>query len=159
SHQIVGIKPRPLPQGDQILVAESRRMSVMLEVVFVLALVFDVHIARVPVARLHRRLRAPMRPNAELRVAKPLRYLVSGKRFIGRLKRAGNNLRLRPSLRGETYAALQSGNRSRQNSNHFAPRHFHADRSFCPWESSSERPFFHEASVRAACPTRRRTDP
>src|SRR6266702_4418643 len=130
-------------------------MSVMLEVVFVLALVFDVHVARVPVARFHRRLRAPMRPNAELRIAKPLRYLVSGKRFIGRLKRAGNNLRLRP----ETHAALQSGNRSRQNSNHFAPRHFHADHSFCPWESNSEELLFHEASARAACPTRRRMDP
>src|SRR5213593_4064619 len=133
-------------------------MSVMLEMVFVLALVFDVHVARVPVARFHRRLRAPMRPNSELRIAKPLRYLVSGKRFVGRLKRAGNNLRLRPGLRGETHAALQSGNRSRQNSNRFAPRHFHADRSFFPGESSSEELFFHEASVRAACPTRRWMD-
>ncbi len=48
----------------------------MVELIFILPLSFEVHVARVPVAILGDALRAPMGPNAELGVLVPLRGVV-----------------------------------------------------------------------------------
>ena len=84
----------------------------MLQVKFVCRIAFDIHAARVPVARLGSRLRPPMRPDPELRVAKPIRRVIRLQRFAGPLKRPLGNLEvgnLRVSQRGQS--ARQSRHR------------------------------------------------
>jgi len=60
-------------------------------VMFILLMALDIHLARIPVALLGYALRAPVRPDAELGVAKPLRALVVlGERLPVGLERTGN---------------------------------------------------------------------
>ena len=61
----------------------------MFDMEFVLDVSFDVHVARVPVAVFWLALRAPMCPDAEFGVAKPLGYFVLSKRLPVRLELAG----------------------------------------------------------------------
>src|ERR1044071_7516291 len=56
-------------------------MPVGFEVIPVLLLRLDVHVARVPVARFDARLRTPVRPDTELRIAEPFRNAVLLKRL------------------------------------------------------------------------------
>ena len=73
--EVVGVESIGLPRGDYVLEAELRGVAVGSDVILVLLVPLDVHIAGVPVAVLGGGLRAPMRPDAELGVAKPCRDL------------------------------------------------------------------------------------
>ena len=59
----------------------------MFQVVFVLRLGLDVHVAGVPVAVFDAGLRTPVRPHAELGVAEPLRDAIVAERFGGSVER------------------------------------------------------------------------
>jgi hypothetical protein len=61
----------------------------MFLVPFVLFVAGDVHVTSVPIAVLRLALRTPMRPNAELRVAKPVGTPVLLERFPRRLEFTG----------------------------------------------------------------------
>ena len=80
-HQSVGIEFLRLPQRADILVAELRRMAVMADVVQILLGALYVHVAGIPVAVHRDRLRSPVRPDAEFRIAEPVRALVFPQRF------------------------------------------------------------------------------
>src|SRR5947209_17354787 len=69
-------------------------MSVSLHVIVVLRLARDVHVAGVPVAGFHRRLRAPVSPDTELGVAKPFRHAI----LRQRIARAGELIRMKRSF-------------------------------------------------------------
>ena len=87
-HQAVGVPLLGLPQRDDVLVAELRRMAVVLDVVGVVAVAGFVHAARVPIAVHRHRLRAPVRPDAELGVAEPIRTGITLEGIEARLERA-----------------------------------------------------------------------
>ena len=76
AHQRLGIKPLSLPQCTNVLVAKCRRMPVVPHMVAVLVGTLYIHMPGVPVAVHWNRLRAPVRPDAEFRVAEPVRALV-----------------------------------------------------------------------------------
>ncbi len=86
-HQMLGIPLLGLERRDDVLVSHLRWMPVMLHMKFVCRIALDVHAARIPVARLGRRLRTPVRPDPELRVAEPLRRTKCFQRFASPLKR------------------------------------------------------------------------
>jgi hypothetical protein len=71
---------------DDVFVTGFGWMAQMLEVPFVGGLTFEVHPLCEPVALLRRRLRSPVGPNAELRIAKPARSFVLRQRFPRALK-------------------------------------------------------------------------
>jgi hypothetical protein len=75
-----------LPGGDDVFEAELRRVSVFLDVIFVLRFGLDIHPARIPVAILGGGLRAPVVPDAKLRVTKLVWHLVGVERFPRREK-------------------------------------------------------------------------
>jgi len=77
SHQLIGFPVQQSPLRAKLLVAEFRGVSVVLAVKLVLRLAGFVDIARVPVAIFGNALRAPMRPDAELRILIPLRRLIA----------------------------------------------------------------------------------
>ena len=85
-HQTVGIPLLRLPQRDDVLIAKFRRMAVMVRVIGVVLVARFVHAAGIPVAVHRHRLRAPMRPNAELCVPKPFGIMVVGQRIHRRLE-------------------------------------------------------------------------
>ncbi len=87
-HQALGVPLLRLPERDHVLVARLRRVAVALEVVLVLLVALEVHVACVPVAEHRHRLRPPVRPDAELRVAEPVGAVVLGERLVGRRERA-----------------------------------------------------------------------
>ena len=71
-HQRIGI---PLVGGPQILDVlhpRDRRMAVGLEVMLVHRVTLHIHEAAIPVALRRHRLRPPVRPHAQLRVAEPV---------------------------------------------------------------------------------------
>src|SRR5262249_43967088 len=74
--QMVGIELVALPCRNDVLEAELAWMAVGRHVKLVLFVALDVDVAGVPIALLGRRLRTPMRPDAELRVTIPLGDLV-----------------------------------------------------------------------------------
>src|SRR5882724_3735325 len=103
--QMVWIELIAFPRLDNVFKSGFRWMPVVLKVPLVLPLTLDIHVARVPVARLRRRLRPPMRPYAKLGVTKPLRDLIFLQRFARALERAWLDcLRCLPS--GESSCAL-----------------------------------------------------
>src|SRR5271157_809734 len=63
-----------------ILISELRGVAIVLDVILILTQTLDVHVPRVPVALLGDTLRAPVRPDAELCVPKPIRTAI---RFQG----------------------------------------------------------------------------
>jgi hypothetical protein len=111
-HQVLGVEIGGFPEGAKVLKADLGRVAVMLHVVVVLAAALDAHVAGVPVTVLHRGLRAPMRPDAEFGVSKPLGNLVLLKRFLSAHK--GALVNLKPGLRSETPAESQGGRCARQ---------------------------------------------
>ena len=70
--QVLGIPGIGVPCVDDILEAGLRRMTVVVALVFVVAVAFLVHLARVPVAFFRNALRSPVCPHAELGIAEPL---------------------------------------------------------------------------------------
>ena len=70
--QLVRIPMLRLPPPDDIQEARARRMPVGGQVVRVLRMSLDVHVARVPVAALGLALRTPMRPEPEFGITKPV---------------------------------------------------------------------------------------
>src|SRR5580704_2507674 len=70
--QFVGLPVQQRPLCAEVLVAEPRLRSVMIQVILVLRLPFQIHTARVPVAVFRHALRAPVCPDAELCVLVPL---------------------------------------------------------------------------------------
>ena len=60
------------PGVDHILETNFRLMTEILLVPFILRMALDIHVARVPIALLRRRLRTPVCPDAELGVAEPV---------------------------------------------------------------------------------------
>lgn len=99
AHQRVGIEMLGLPQGNDVLVAELRGVAVCLDVMVVVRVARHVHEACVPVALTRHRLRAPMRPDAELRVAKPIG------RPIGLERRDAGVERSRPQVERSVFSA------------------------------------------------------
>jgi hypothetical protein len=55
-----------------VFVSELRWMAEILNVVLVLTLSLNIHVACVPIALFGHGLRTPVRPDSELRVAKPI---------------------------------------------------------------------------------------
>src|ERR1700682_6657103 len=92
--QIVRVELVGFPGLDHCLEAKLRGMAVSLNVMFVLPFSFYIHAARVPVAVLGGRLWPPVIPDAELRVAIPVRNAVSLERFAGGFEGPGFNARL-----------------------------------------------------------------
>src|ERR1035438_7606802 len=84
SQEIVRIEVLGLPCRDYILVTVPRRMAVGLEVMIVLPVTLNVHVPGVPIPHLRGGLRTPVRPDAELRVAIPIRTPVLLQGFPGR---------------------------------------------------------------------------
>src|ERR1039457_6324183 len=64
-----------------IFVSELRRVPVLLNVIVILTRALNVHIPRVPVALLGDTLWAPMRPDAEFRISKPVRAVIGLERL------------------------------------------------------------------------------
>ena len=64
------------PHPADFFVPDLGRMAESFEVALILRASFNVHVARVPVAVLSRRLRPPMRPDAELGVFEPFGDLI-----------------------------------------------------------------------------------
>src|SRR5450631_1405499 len=62
-------------------------MSVATDLVPILALALNIHIASIPIAVLRHTLRTPMRPDAKLGVAIPFRRVIAEQRVPVRLKR------------------------------------------------------------------------
>ena len=106
-HQAVGVPLLGLPQGDDVLVAELRRMAVVCQVILVVLVALLVHAAGVPVAVHGHGLRSPVGPDAELGVAEPVGTLVLLQRVHGRLER--------PVGDGVTVLLLALGGRAEQN--------------------------------------------
>src|SRR5208282_863418 len=88
TEQMVGIELVSLPCWNHILESDFRRMAVGLQVILVLLMALDVHVAGVPVAVFDGRLRSPMRPDAKLRIAIPVRNLPLAKRLACALEGA-----------------------------------------------------------------------
>ena len=92
---MVGIELVGLPCGNQILESDLRRMAICLHVILVLLVALDVHVAGVPVAVFDGGLRTPMRPDAELGIAIPVRNLPFAKRLARTLEGAGRDGQIR----------------------------------------------------------------
>ena len=85
THQGIRLPLLCLPFVNHILEPKILRIAVFLHVHVVLPMSRIIHVASVPIARLRFALRSPMRPNAELGIAKPVRALVCRQRFPRRL--------------------------------------------------------------------------
>ena len=85
-HQTVGIPVLGLEQGQDILIAKLRGMTVVLTVVLVFPITLHIHLARHPVATPLYTLGTPMGPDAELRITEPLWCLVLLERLPRRFK-------------------------------------------------------------------------
>ena len=91
--QMLGIPLLRLPEIVDLHEADLGGVAVGLDVVVVVLFALDIHTARIPVALLGDALRRPVRPHAELSIAKPLRRLiVRGERFPCRLEWACGDL-------------------------------------------------------------------
>src|ERR1700687_4601776 len=84
--QMIRIELVGLPYGNNILIADARGVAVCLDVIFVLLMSLDIHIAGVPVAVFDCGLRSPMRPDAEFGVAVPVGRLPFLERFARALE-------------------------------------------------------------------------
>ena len=86
AHQVVRVPLFGFPVSDQVFVADFGRVAVGFAMIEILFRTLDVHVTGVPVAIFNGRLRSPVGPDAELRIAKPLRNLVGLKRLPGCLE-------------------------------------------------------------------------
>jgi hypothetical protein len=91
SQELFGIKMFRLPLVYNVLETVCRRMAIFREMRFIIAASLQIHEARIPIAVLWLALRSPVRPNAELRIAKPFRALIVPQRIPVWLERAGRN--------------------------------------------------------------------
>ena len=90
-----------LPQVVQFHEPEFRGMTVGAEVIIVLAMALDVHLARIPITLFRDALGRPMRPQAKLRVAEPGRTMIIGGQGLPvRLKAAGQRFARKGRARG-----------------------------------------------------------
>src|ERR1035441_9380941 len=109
--EVLGIELIGFPGGNHVLEAELGRMAVRLDMVVVLRLALDIHVAGVPVSDLRLRLWSPMRPDPKLGVAVPGGNLPLLKRFAPALKRPRRDVQLHidgprtPENRGRGMAA------------------------------------------------------
>ena len=85
-HQPIGIPFLGLPERNDVFIAEHRRMPVMGEMIFVVVAPLFVHLPRIPIPFHRHGLRAPMRPDAEFRVAKPFGIAILLERLHRRLE-------------------------------------------------------------------------
>ena len=99
-HQAVGVPLFRLPERDDVLVTELRGMAVVFEVIAVTFAAGFIHVARIPIAFHRHRLRPPVRPDAELRVAEPIGAAVGFQRSHVRLIRPVGGGRARGERRG-----------------------------------------------------------
>ena len=105
-HQLLRVPLLGFPQRNDVLPAVGGGMAPAGQVVFVIGRALLIHLARIPVA-LHRHgLRPPVRPDAELGVAEPVRAGVIGQRIPGAGERSGCD--------GQIQRGGQTGNRQRQ---------------------------------------------
>ncbi len=92
-HQLVGLPVLGLPEIVDLHPADLGGMAVGLQVVVVLAIALDVHVAGVPVALLGHALRGPVVPDSELGVAEPVGRLIAGlERIPSWLEWTGGNV-------------------------------------------------------------------
>ena len=68
----LGVPSFRFPEMADALLSELRWMAIMLHVILLLGLPLNVHIPRIPIALFGHALRAPVRPDSELCVAKPI---------------------------------------------------------------------------------------
>ena len=76
--QCVRIEVFRLPGADDVNEARIGRMAIMRQMVVILLLPLQIHVAGIPIAVFGGALRPPMGPDAELRVAEPVRRLIAG---------------------------------------------------------------------------------
>src|SRR5271155_4151048 len=91
---MVGVPAGCLPYVDDVFVANLGWMAIVLHMVFVLFAALDIHVARVPVTIFDCGLGSPVRPDAELGIAKPIRRLVGLQGFARPLISPGCDLQL-----------------------------------------------------------------
>src|SRR5665213_3264073 len=84
-----------LPFVNDILETIGGRMTVFLQVRNIVRAALNIHFARIPIAVFRLALRPPMRPDAELRVAKPFRRLIIRERIPVRLELSLRNLEMK----------------------------------------------------------------
>ena len=89
--QFFRVKLLRLPRMNDFLEAGLRWRPVVRQLIRILRVPLDIHIARIPVAVFRLALRSPMRPDAKLGVTKPIRHLILLERVPGRLKFARRN--------------------------------------------------------------------
>ena len=85
-HQPVRIPVFAPPKRHDILVSEFGRMAIALQVILVLRVPLNVHVARVPVAHFRNRFRSPAGPESQLGIAKPFGGAISLERIEFRRK-------------------------------------------------------------------------
>ena len=113
-HEAVRVPFLGLPQGDDVLVAKLRGMTVMFEVILVMAAALLIDAAGVPVAIHGHGLRAPVGPDAEFAVAKPLGTLILLERVHAWLERARGYGQVRPPLVRRPWRTGRSSTRERR---------------------------------------------
>ena len=86
-NQFRGVPVLRPPDMTDVFVPELRRVAVGFDVVVVLRTALNVHASGIPIALLGNTLRAPMSPDAELRIAEPIGEPVGSERFPIRAKR------------------------------------------------------------------------
>ena len=102
-----------LPLVNHVLETHFGRMPVMLALKFIVNAAELIHFLRIPVAHFRLALRPPVRPDAELRVAEPVRHLIAaGERFPGRLKRPGGDAKSRRRDNRRRCGRINNGGRS-----------------------------------------------
>jgi hypothetical protein len=79
------------PERDGVLIAELGGVSEGFDVIFVLGIPLDVHVAGIPIAITDGRGGPPVRPYSELGIAKPLRTRILHERGIMGRERPGLN--------------------------------------------------------------------
>ena len=85
--QLVRIPIQQRPLRAKLFVPEPRWRPVMFELIFVLPLALDIHIACVPVPGFGHALRTPVSPDTELGIAVPIRRFVIEQRIPRGLER------------------------------------------------------------------------
>ena len=85
--QLVGVEIGGLPPVDDVLEADDGGMPVFLQMQVIVPITLFIHQVGIPVSMFGFALRAPVCPNAELRVPKPFGKLVTGQRTPLRFER------------------------------------------------------------------------
>src|ERR1035441_2202011 len=131
THQMIRVPLLRLPDVDQIFVSDLGWMTICLAVVQVLRLALYVHVTGIPVAIFNRGLRSPMRPDAALRIAKPVWNLVSLQVCPGGEERSA----LGGLLRAGKLPECEGGAGDAQRLKHFSAIHLHEEESIPAWSS------------------------